>query len=79
MLFDAYKQRTDQTFKRFYAEIVKLAFMIGKDFCEDDKNRAVDLCLSIKLVSHKRFNCPNKINGSAGFGFTCGRANIRNL
>ena len=52
--FDAYKQQTDQTFKQFYAEIVKLASMceFGKDFCEDDKIRAVDQCLLMKLVLH---------------------------
>ena len=27
----------------------------------------------------KRFNCPKKINGNAGFGFTRRRANIRHL
>ena len=52
--FDAYKQQTDQTFKQFYAEIVKLASIceFGKDFCEDDKIRAVDQCLLMKLVLH---------------------------
>ena len=52
--FDAYKQQTDQTFKQFYAEIVKLASMceFGKDFCEDDKIRAIDQCLLMKLVLH---------------------------
>ena len=50
--FDAYKQQTDQTFKQFYAEIVKLASMceFGKGFCEDDKIHAVDQCLLMKLV-----------------------------
>ena len=35
-------------------EIVKLASMceFGKDFCEDDKIRAVDQCLLMKLVLH---------------------------
>ena len=52
--FDAYKQQTDQTFKQFYAEIVKLASIceFGKNFCEDDKIRAVDQCLLIKRVLH---------------------------
>ena len=52
--FDAYKQQTDQTFKQFYAEFVKLASMcyFGKDICEDDKIRAVDQCLLMKLVLH---------------------------
>ena len=52
--FDAYKQQTDQTFKQFYAEIVKLASIceFGKDFWEDDKIRAVDQCLLMKLVLH---------------------------
>ena len=52
--FDAYKQQTDQTFKQFYAKIVKLASMceFGKDFCEDDKIRVVDQCLLMKLVLH---------------------------
>ena len=52
--FGAYKQQTDQTFKQFYAEIVKLASMceFGKDFCEDDKIREVDQCLLMKLVLH---------------------------
>ena len=37
--FDAYKQQTDQTFKQFYAEIVKFASMceFGKNFCEELK------------------------------------------
>ena len=50
--FDAYNQQTDQTFKQFYAEIVKLASMyeFGKDFCKDNKIRAVDQCLLMKLV-----------------------------
>ena len=50
--FDDYKQQTDQTFKQFYAEIVKLASMceFGKGFCEDDKIHAVDQCLLMKLV-----------------------------
>ena len=46
--FDAYKQQTDQTFKQFYADIVKLAYMC--EFDEDDKIRAVDQCLLMKLV-----------------------------
>ena len=52
--FDAYKQQTDQTFKQFYAEIVKLASMceFGKAFCEEDKIRAVDQCLFRKLALH---------------------------
>ena len=37
--FDAYKQQTDQTFKQFYAEIVKLVSMceFGKDFVKTIK------------------------------------------
>ena len=52
--FDDYKQQTDQIFKQFYAEIVKLASMceFGKDFYEDDKIRAVDQYLLMKLVLH---------------------------
>ena len=52
--FDTYKQQTHQTFKQFYAEIVKFAPMCEfvKDFCEDDKIRAVDQCLLMKLVLH---------------------------
>ena len=79
--FDAYNQQTDQTFKQFYAEIVKLASMceFGKDFCEDDEIRAVDQCLLIKPVLHTSDSIAKKINGSAGFGFTSRRANIRHL
>ena len=52
--FDAYKQQTDRTFKQFCAEIVEFASIcrFGKDFCEDDKIRAVDQCLLMKLVLH---------------------------
>ena len=80
--FDAYKQQTDQTFKQFYAEIVKPASMceFGKDFCEDDKVRAVDQCLLMKLVLHTSDStAQRKLRGSAGFRFTSRRANIRHL
>ena len=80
--FDAYKQQTDQTFKQFYAEIMKLASMceFGKDFCEDDKVRAVDQCLLMKLVLHTSDStAQRKLRGSAGFRFTSRRAHIRHL
>ena len=43
--FDAYRQLPDQTFKQFYAEIIKLASLsqFDKDFCGADKIRVVDL------------------------------------
>ena len=42
----------DQTFKQFYAEIVKLASLcqFDKDFCDADKIRVVDQLLLMKIV-----------------------------
>ena len=42
----------DQTFKQFYAEIVKLAslYQFEKDFCDADKIRVVDQLLLMKIV-----------------------------
>ena len=50
--FDAYRQLPDQTFKQFYAEIVKLASLcqFDKDFCDADKIRVVDQLLLMKIV-----------------------------
>ena len=50
--FDAYRQLPNQTFKQFYAEIVKLAFLcqFDKDFCDADKIRVVDQLLVMKIV-----------------------------
>ena len=61
--FHVYKQQTDQTFKQFYAEIVKLASMceFGRDCCEHDKIRAVDQCLLIKLVLHTSDSIAQKL------------------
>ena len=51
-VFDAYSQLPDQTFKKFYAEIVKLASLcqFDKDFCDADKIRVVDQLLLMKIV-----------------------------
>ena len=50
--FDAYRQLPDQSFKQFYAEIVKLASLcqFDKDFCDADKIRVVDQLLFMKIV-----------------------------
>ena len=52
--FDSYRQHNDQTFKEFYAEVVKLASYCeyGKQFCEEDKIRVIDQFLLMKLVLH---------------------------
>ena len=51
--FDAYRQLSNQTFKQFYAEIVKLASLckFHKNFCDTDKIRVVDQLLLMKIVS----------------------------